>query len=218
MMAKVLMLNDVRCSFLVLGEPEDFKTNGKGNGKFRWSATALIPYKSPILKQIEDGWMAEAVALWGTKAKSNVEMIMTDPKASALIDGKRKDYEGYAEHMALTAHRYKEKGPPAVLLRDRSHVYYRGDKSKVPTDVNPDSCVLNAPYPGREGKLYSGCFVNMQVELWAQKNTGNGIGLRCSLLGIQFWRDGDSFGGGTAPSEDAFPDMADGADSDDLAG
>ena len=44
------MLNNVRCAFLVLGEPEEFKA---GDGKPRWSATALVPYNSPIIKQVE---------------------------------------------------------------------------------------------------------------------------------------------------------------------
>jgi hypothetical protein len=37
-------------------------------------------------------------------------------------------------------------------------------------------------------------------------------------MGVQFVRDGDSFGGGSAPDAAAFPDMAEGATADDMAG
>jgi len=190
-----MMLPNVRCSFLVLGEPEDYE----GNKKFRWSATALIPYNSPICKQVEAGLMATAVEKWEKKGAQAYENCMSDPKATCWIDGKRKDYDGYAGHMALTAHRYLDKGRPLVMDKDKSPIY-RAD---------------NNLYEGKAGIIYSGCFVNLQVELWPQSNT-NGKGLRCTLLGIQKFRDGDAFGGGSAPTDDDFAEITEGADADDL--
>jgi len=190
-----MMLPNVRCSFLVLGEPEDYD----GNKKFRWSATALIPYDSPLRKQVETGLLAVAVEKWEKKGAAVYENCMADPKASCWLDGKRKDYDGYEGHMALTAHRYLDKGRPLVMDKDKSPIY-RAD---------------NSLYEGKAGIIYSGCFVNMQVEFWAQNNT-NGKGLRCTLLGIQKYRDGDSFGGGSAPKDDDFAEIAEGADADDL--
>ena len=78
---------------------------------------------------------------------------------------------------------------------------YRGDKSIVARE--------------EDSPIYSGCYVNMQVELWAQENT-NGKGLRATLLGIQKVRDGDAFGGGSAPNADDFGEVTEGADAADL--
>jgi hypothetical protein len=196
-MGKVIMLPQVRCSFLVLGEPEDYQ----GNKKFRWSATALIPANSLLKGQVDAALREVAKEKWEKKWQSYFENIITDAKACCLVDGKRKpDYEGYVGHFALTAHRQLEKGRPLVMDKDKSPIY-KAD---------------NTLYEGKAVVLYSGCFVNMQVELWAQDND-NGKALRASLLGIQKYKDGDSFGGGSAPDADAFGEITEGADAEDLS-
>lgn len=194
-MAKVLMLTDVRCSFLVLGDPEDYQ----GNKKFRWSATALVPYTSPLKAQVDAAIKATAEEKWGAKAAKFLEAILADPKGCCWVDGKRKDYDGYEGHFALSAHRSQKDGRPVVIDRDKSPIY------------KPDGSI----YPGKEGVVYSGCFVNMQVELWAQDNS-NGKAMRAGLLGVQKVRDGDAFSGGTRPSDDAFGAITEGADATDL--
>lgn len=191
-----LMLKDVRCSFLTLGEPEQYQ----GKGPFRWSATALVPYDSPQRKAVEDALKQVAREKWEKKWENIYESLIVDPKGCCWIDGKRKEYDGYQGHFALSAHRYQEKGRPLVMDTDKSPIY------------KPN----NEIYEGKGGRLYSGCFVNMQVEFWAQQND-NGKGLRATLLGVQRVRDGDAFGGGAAPSADDFGEIADGADADDLA-
>ena len=191
-----LMLTDVRCSFLTLGEPEQYQ----GKGPFRWSATALVPYESPLRKKVEDALKAVAKEKWEKKWESIYESLIVDPKGCCWVDGKRKEYDGYQGHFALTAHRYQEKGRPLVMDTDKSPIF------------KPN----NEIYEGKGGRIYSGWFVNMQVEFWAQQND-NGKGLRATLLGVQRVRDGDAFGGGAAPSADDFGEIADGADADDLA-
>jgi len=194
-MGMKLMLSNVRCSFLVLGEPEQYQ----GKGPHRWSATALVPYESPLKKQIDTALAEVAKEKWEKKHQTILEAVLADPKGSCWLDGKRKDYDGYAGHYALSAHRYQDKGRPLVIDRDRSPIY------------KPD----NTLYEGKGGVIYSGCYVNMQVELWAQENT-NGKGLRATLLGIQKVRDGDAFGGGASPNADDFGEVTEGADAADL--
>ena len=194
-MSLKLMLNNVRGSFLVLGEPEQYQQQGS----FRWSATGLVPYDSALKKKIEDALMATAKEKWEKKWQSIYENIMSDPKATCFVDGKKKDYAGYQEHFALTAHRYKDKGRPLVLDSDRTPIYMAN----------------NELYDGKAGRIYSGCFVNLQCELWAQDNKA-GKGLRATLLGVQRVKDGDAFGGGAAPNADDFGEIAEGADADDL--
>jgi hypothetical protein len=194
-MGTKLMLTDVRCSFLVLGDPEDYQ----GNKKFRWSATALVPNGSPQFKAVMAALKATAEEKWGAKAAKALEAILPDAKACCWVDGKRKDYDGYEGHFALSAHRPQKDGRPLVLDRDKSPIY------------KPD----NTLYEGKGGVVYSGCFVNMHVEFWAQDNA-NGKALRAGLLGIQKVRDGDAFGGGSKPSDDAFGEITEGADAGDL--
>lgn len=194
-----IMLNGVRSAFLVLGEAERYQN--KPDQKPRWSATALVPYNSSTFKQVEAAIEAAAKEKWEKKWQAYLEAIKADPKASAWTDGKRKpDYDGFAGHFALAAHRYEDKGRPLCLDKDKSPIY------------KPD----NTLYEGKAGVLYSGCYVNMQVEIWAQDNN-NGKAIRATLLGIQKFKDGDAFGGGATPQADDFGEIAEGADADDLA-
>lgn len=197
-MGKILMLNNVRTSFLVLGEPEQYQ----GKGPYRWSATALVPYGSAQKKLIEDTLLAVAKEYpkWSKSWQKIYDNAMGDPKATCFVDGKRKDYDGYENHFALTAHRGKDKGRPLVF-----------DKLK-----NPIYQLNNEIYDGMGGKIYSGCFANIQVEFWAQDND-NGKGLRAALLGVQSLERGDAFGGGTAPNPDSFGEIADGAGEGSMA-
>ena len=195
------MLNNVRCSFITLGEPEYYGgQKSKPTDKRRWSATALIPADSPLRKQVDA--MIEEVAKekWEKKWQTVMENVRADPKACCFVDGKRKDYEGYAGHWALTAHRNEDKGRPLVFDSDKSPIY------------KPN----NELYEGKAGRIYSGCYVNMQIEFWPQDNN-NGKAVRATLLGIQRKADGDAFSGGVAPDESAFEEITEGGDADDLS-
>lgn len=195
-MAIKLKLSAVRCSFLTLGEPEQYQ----GKGPFRWSGSFLVPAADPQKAMVDKALSDAATEKWGPKAKSILNAVLPDPKGCCWIDGARKDYDGYEGHFALSAHRYQEKGRPLVFDNDKSPIYQ----------------LDNTVYPGKEGRIYSGCFVNATVEIWAQDNK-NGKGLRCTLLGIQRVKDGDAFGGGSRPDADDFDDVSEGASADDLA-
>lgn len=200
-MGTKLMFNNVRCAFLTLGEPEYFQgQKTKPTDKRRWSATALIPYESPMRKTVDDAIKALAKERWEKKWESVLENILLDPKGCCWIDGKRKDYDGFKGHFALSAHRNEDAGRPLVMDNDKSPIY------------KPD----NELYEGKAGRIYAGCFVNMQVELWAQDNKV-GKGIRATLLGIQRAKDGDAFSGGAAPDADEFGEVSEGADAEDLA-
>ncbi len=196
----VITLKGGRGSFLTLGEPEYFggkKT--KDTDKKRWSATILLPYKDPQIALIDALIKKVAQAKWEKKWEGYLENILVDPKACFKIDGKRKDYAGYEGNWAMTCHRNEEKGRPFVLDTDKSPVY------------KPN----NEMYEGKAGRLYSGCYVNLQLQVWAQDNA-QGKAIRAEFLAIQRNRDGDAFSGGAAPDLDAFEEISEGADADDL--
>lgn len=193
-----LKLPGVRCSFLTLGDPEYFggqKT--KDSDKRRWSATFLIPVESDMKKQIDEALRAVAKEQWPQKYEMQLSNILPDPKGCCWQDGARKEYAGYAGHFALTSHRTEDKGRPIVFDTDKSQIY------------KPN----NEVYEGKGGRIYSGCFVNATVEVWAQDNKA-GKGLRCTLLGVQRNRDGDAFSGGSAPSADDFEEVQEAAEDD----
>lgn len=200
-MGTVITLKKCRGSFLTLGEPEYFGgSKQKPTDKRRWSATGLLPYDDPQLKALDAIIEEVAKAKWEKKWASIMENVKTTPNLFFKMDGKRKDYQGYEGHFALTAHRNEEKGRPLVLDTDKSPIY------------KPD----NNLYEGKGGRVYSGCYINLQLEVWAQDNQ-QGKAIRATLLGLQRHSDGDAFAGGSAADADAFDEIAEGADADDLA-
>jgi hypothetical protein len=190
-----LMLRNVRLSFPTLGEPEQYQNKGP----FRWSAAFLVPYNDPQKAAVDKLIRAIAIDKWGKKADNVLETVLTDPKGCCWMDGKRKDYEGYEGHFALSTHRPQDKGRPMVIDTDKSPIYM------------PD----NTLYAGKAGRVYGGCYVNAQVEIWTQDNK-QGKGVRATMLTIQRNRDGDSFGGGARPSADDFGEVEEGADAADI--
>ena len=83
-------------------------------------------------------------------------------------------------------------------------------------DLSPIYKPTHELYEGKAGRIYGGCYVNAQVELWGQKAPAP-EGLRCALMVVQRLRDGDSFGGGSVTDAGAFGEVTDGAAADDLS-
>ena len=67
--------------------------------------------------------------------------------------------------------------------------------------------VNKSPLTGEDGKPYAGCYVNASLELWAQDNN-YGKRINATLMGVQFYKDGESFTGGGVASEDDFDDIS----------
>jgi hypothetical protein len=191
-----LVLKNVRSAFLTLAEPEDYQ----GNQVFRWSATGLIPYGSPLLKEIEDKMRYVAEAKWGKKGAAIYEAVMADKMTTCMLDGKRKpEYDGFEGHWALTAHRPQKSGRPLVIDTDTQPIYDgKGEFME-----------------GKAGRIYAGSFINMKVGFWCQDNK-NGKAIRAELLTVQTLYRGDSFGGGAKPTADEFESVESGTDDDDL--
>lgn len=104
-----------------------------------------------------------------------------------LKDGDEMDREEYVGKMTLKAANNKR---PVVVNRDR-------------TPLSEDDEVI-----------YAGCYVNAMVDFWAQNN-GFGKRINANLLGVQFYKDGDTFGSGGASAKADDFDMFDDDDFDD---
>lgn len=184
-MAQALILKNVRISFPVLFKPEEYKGDGRPN----YSAKFFVEPGSDNDKAIKEAIQKVAQEEWPDDWKDMIEEIRLDKKSFCYIDGKRAKYSGAEGKWVLTAKRRASDGRPGVIDKNTS------------------------PLAATDGKPYSGCYVNVKVEFWAQD--GDAKGIRCTLDTVQFAKDGDSFGGAKPASSDGFDDISDSGDSED---
>jgi hypothetical protein len=183
-----IRLDNVRLSFPDLWEAVQYQ----GQGPFNYRASFLFPVDHPAKAKVDAAIKAVAAEKWKDKAGQVLAGIVGVSNKCCLIDGNTKAYDGYAGNWALTSTRDSDKGRPLVI-----------DQAKN-------------PLVAADGKPYAGCYVNANVEFWAQDNKF-GKAVRCTLLGVQFLRDGDAFTAGSVATPDDFESLAEGADADSLA-
>jgi hypothetical protein len=181
----IVQLKDVRLSFPDLFEAKQFE----GQGPFSYRAAFLQPENQKVyLQQPDKSWKpakmadiinAVAAEHWKAKAAQILKTLTDNPQKICWYDGNQKSYDGYADHFVLSASRGQDKGRPLVLDADKT------------------------PLTEKDGKPYAGCYVNATVEIWPQDNK-YGKGIRATLRGVQFVRDGDAFSAGTPVSDDEF--------------
>ena len=111
-----------------------------------------------------------------------------------LNDGEEKAYDGYDGAMYVST---SGKNRPTIIDRDRT------------------------PLVEEDGKPYAGCYVNAAISLWIMDNKW-GKKINANLVGIQFVKDGSSFGSAAVAAETIFDDIsseqaADAADDDFLS-
>ena len=180
-------VKNVRISFPKLFNAESFA--GDPTSKPAYSASFLLPPNHPQLKALKAAIVAVAKEKWAEKAPAMLKAIESKD-ASCLHDGNNKaDTDGYAGNFYLSARSYTR---PLVIDRDKT------------------------PLTEADGVIYGGCFVNVLVDIYAQ-DSQFGKRINAVLKGVQFLRDGDSFGGGAPASPDAFDDLSDQDDEEALA-
>lgn len=162
-----------------------FKPSSVGDGEPSFNMAVLFPPGHPAEAIVEAALLAEANAKWGPKGAETLRSLKKAGKV-CIKDGDSKDYDGYAGNLFINA---------------------RNDKR--PRIVDTDGTQLTA----EEGRPYSGCYVDVIFDIWAQDNNF-GKRINASLAGVQFRKHGDAFGGGGTPlSDDAFEAIT---DEDDL--
>ncbi len=148
-----------------------------GDGEPKYSGTFGFAKDHPAVADIRAGFQKVATDKWGAKAVEVYTMLKAADKL-CLHDGDAKaDKEGYKGNLYLTA---SNKLKPDPLI----------DQYGQPLDAS-------------SGKPYSGCIVNVDIELWAQDNKF-GKRINASLLALQFWADGPRLAGGGVGSVDRF--------------
>lgn len=161
-----------------------------GEGEPAFGATFILPPDHPQVAELEAAFESVAQEKWGAKAPAVLKEMRAKDRL-ALHDGDSKpNYDGFEGNVFVAT---RSKVRPTVVNRDRS------------------------PVTAADGVVYSGCYGNPIIELWAQDNQ-YGKRINAQLKGFQFVADGVSFsGGGTAAQADEFEDLGDGADAGDLA-
>lgn len=150
-----------------------------------YSAAFIIPKNHPQIAQIKQALADTADEKWGAKGPTMLKTLTSGDKV-ALHDGDSKaQYQGFEGNYFISA---------------RNPVR--------PTCVDSDK----TPLAESDGRLYAGCYVNAVLEFWGQDNA-YGKRINATLMGVQFYRDGDAFSGGGAASEDDFDDVSSGADA-----
>ena len=160
-----------------------------GKGEFKYKAVLIMPADSAERKAVDAAILAAATAKWGAKADGYLKSLRGQKKEFCFLDGAmlgRPEYEGM---WVLSASRRQKDGAPKVLARDKT------------------------PLTIESGKPYPGCWVHAKIAIWSQDNAF-GRGMRCTLLAVQFVKDGDAFSGAGPANDVGFEEIAD--ESDDL--
>ena len=170
-MAK-LKLNNVRLSFPSLFTKAVF--DGEAT---KFEATFLIHKddQAKVIAQVEKhmaAFIAEKFPKGAPKAL----------KKTCFLDGDKKDYDGYENHMALKAANKKR---PTLINRDKSPIHEEDDI------------------------LYAGCYVNAIVDFWYSDHPKGGKQILANLFGLQFVKDGEAFGAESVADVDDFDDIED---------
>lgn len=188
-MSEIIQLSNVRLSFPTLVTPRA----AVEGGVLKYSADFLLDPADmqPFMQQA--GVISQAK--WGEHAGNVLQMIQGDRKlrcfgqGSERIDKKTfKPYVGYEGKAYISANTDK----PVVMV----------DATGKPIDT---ANTMASQAAAR--KLYGGCYVNAAVRPWVQDNK-HGRAIRCELIAIQFFKDGEAFGLGEPDVSNLFGAVA----------
>ena len=190
-------IKNVRLAFSdALFEPKRIATDDTSEPAYSCNFLFDPVVNAADIEAVRSAMNAEAAIKWKDPAvlKAAIAVIKSKDRM-CLHDGDLKgQYEGFPGNLYMNARSDK---PPKVVDRDRT------------------------PLTARDGRPYSGCYVNAFVEVWAQDNKW-GKGVNATLKGVQFLRDGEAFGAGAPLDPDAFDDISDAGQTngsfDDLMG
>jgi hypothetical protein len=151
-----------------------------GEGKPAFSASFLLNPSDPQIAAINAAIDAVAKDKWGAKADANLKVMRTADKTCLHSGDLKANYEGFEGMM-----------------------YVSSRNTLRPTVIDVDK----TPLVAENGKPYSGCYVNAVVELWAQDNN-YGKRINATLMGVQYFKEGESFSGGGVADADDFDDLS----------
>lgn len=176
-----VMLYNVRAAFLNVYQPSKERTDKKTGEKIagQYSGSALMEKGTDQTKKNMAAVKKASDYVKEKKWGSNQPKLK--PEKVCMRDGDLEDYDGFENHFYVSAN---NKEQPVLITK------HKDDDGKW--------------IPAKPGQLYSGCYVNMLVSLWAQDNE-HGKRVNATLEAVQFVRKGEAFaGGGPIDAEEKF--------------
>ena len=182
-MPEIIYLSNVRLSFpqLVEARASVAPSPENPNPKKKFSADFLMAPDNPAVLQFRNACQKEAVEKWKENANAITQLIMTDRRLRCFGNGDEKVnqktfqvYDGYPGMFYISA---SSSNTPQMIQTDG-----------VPVD--PANTMA---YQALARKMYGGCYVNAAVKPWLQENK-HGRAIRCELVAVQFFADGEAFG------------------------
>ena len=152
-----------------------------GEGTPAYSLALIIPKDDPQVADVNALIDAIATEKWEKLATATLKQLRLSDKI-CLHDGDLKaSYEGFEGNWYISARNTMR---PLVVAR------------------------VKTPLTAADGVIYSGCYCNVFLELWAQDNA-YGKRVNATLMGVQFVKDGEAFSSaGKAMSIDEFDDLS----------
>lgn len=169
-----VVLKGARLAFANIWEPKTFN----GQGEAACNASFIldpVSQKAEIDKVIETIKQV-ATEKWNAKAPEMLKSLQAKGDLCLHSGDTKSEYDGFAGKMFVSA---RNKARPVVVDQQKN------------------------PLTSADGKPYSGCYVNVSLDIWAQDN-GYGKRINAKLLAIQFSADGDAFAGGAAFADEDF--------------
>jgi hypothetical protein len=192
-----MKLSNVRLSYAWLFKPRKNVDDKTQEVKFTYEATLLWPASIPLvgttvagqpikvsdelLRIAEESWPGKAVDMLNTEVLKNP--IKSGDGKDGIVKKTMEKKPGYAGMKFLQA-KSQADSPPLLI----SNVLGADNKLVKLTDPN---------------SLYSGCYVNAVVQAYTWQHKDGGAGISFGMSMIQFAKDGERLGGGTAaPSQE----------------
>ena len=224
-MSKELILKNVRLAWWQGFKAKAFagtRDDGSANEP-RYSGRYYIEPKSANAKLIDAAILQVANEAWEKKAAQILSVIRTDKQKfcyfeSTWCNGEGDPYDGAEGLFHLNSGQAETKGAPLVIGPTGMKGMNLPAIDKDGRGWTPaDSAGMQFPIlTAKDGRPYSGCFVNVKLNCWSQDNS-SGKAVRFSILTVQFAGHGDAFGGGAPATAEGMESTEDGIAADDLA-
>lgn len=192
---KTVLLLETRLRVCFMAQPYVSK-NDQGQDKVSYSLVALFEPNSQAHDTLRVGIREVAQAAWGAQYETVLQQLAAQDRL-CLHDGATKATDPtYQGKLFISANSRTQ--PAALVTRNGQNV-----------KIGPEDPM----YP------YSGCWANVQVNLWAQGPDGKpnkyGKRVNAEIVAVQFLRHDEAFGRGpTIVNPEEFPTMeTNGADS-----
>jgi len=189
--SKTILMNNVRLLRVSLTKPyigKDAKIDpatGKAEGKYH--VDAVFPPTHPQFPELQNLIRSVATAKWKDQTQQTLDMIKGNNQRFPLQRGDqyRPGKPAYAGMLYISA---GNKDQPTIVVTENG---VNLSNRPLPADVLKGVPILTPAHPKWP---YEGSYANLMLEFYTYLY-GNSPGLSCSVLGVQFYRDGERLKG-----------------------